>query len=267
MIQFRQILFSEIYKYKRTSLFTISLLLPFSTTILVFCYYLIDLENLVGVGVNPWLNYGRYIFMFYYLLYPLLAVQLAYGINNIEYKNNTIKLVLTQPAPVTYFYFSKIILLIVWISCSLLLAYSLFMLGGTILSFIDPQLGFQDFDVRGAIAVFFVKTFITAICIALIQFLISLYSQNFIVPFGIAFFLLVLGMALNSWELRYIFPYANNGIALRGYLTNSQILFTKEIIYSIIYSGIFLFLGYYSASNRLQIQEFMKNLKAKVSFL
>ncbi len=247
MIRFVDVLKAEILKTKRTWNFSLVLFLPIVVTIIIFGYHLKEMlgaEN-VGGGSNVWISYSRVFFQFYYLLYPLLAALTAFSLSNIEHKNNGFKQIFTFPINKITIYFGKVFILLFWLFCSLLLAYSLLMLSGNLLGYLFPEAGFQNYDINLVIMTFFVRTFITLISIVSIHFFLSMYWNNFIVSVGSACFLVIFGLVISKWEYSYLIPYCNLLKAFEHFFKAGTEIFTKEILWSIGYSIIFFFGGYF----------------------
>lgn len=246
MVNFIDILKAEILKTKRTRNFTIVLLFPIVITLLIFGYYVKELigQGSSGGGGNPWMNYSRVFFQFYTFFYPLLAALIAFSLSNIEHKNLGFKQIFTFPASKFSIYFSKVIILLFWIFCSLLLAYSLLMLSGNLLSTFFPEVGFQDYDLSQTIQAFFTRIFFSLVAIISIHFFLSIYWGNFIISVGSACFLVVFGLVVGNWKYSYTIPYCNLLKAFQDFNKGSTVVFSQEIIWSIIYSIVFFALGY-----------------------
>ncbi len=246
-MRFVDVLKAEILKTKRTWNLSLVLLFPVLVTIIVFGYYLKEMlgaENVVA-GNNVWMLYSRVFFQFYYFLYPLLAALIAFSLSNVEHKNNGLKQVFTFPVNKITIYFSKVFILLFWMFCSLLLAYSLLMLSGNLLGHLFPEAGFQNYDINLVIITFFVRTFFTLIAIVSIHFFLSMYWNNFIVSVGSACFLVIFGAVVSKWEYSYLIPYSNLQKAFQHFFEAGTTIFSKEIFWGIAYSVVFFFGGYF----------------------
>lgn len=246
MIRFVDVLSAEIIKTKRTWNFSLFLLFPIIITIIVFGYYTTELLQQESVGgVNIWLHYSRVFFQFYYLFYPILAATIAFSLSNIEHRNNGFKQIFTFPVNKFYIYFSKVVLLLFWMFCSLLLAYSLLVISGNMLSYLFPEAGFQDYNINSIIVTFFLRIFLTLIAIISIHFFLSLYWDNFIISVGSAVFFVIFGLIVYRWEYSYLIPYCNLMKAFTHFFKGGTDIFSKEILWSIAYSIIFFLGGYF----------------------
>lgn len=245
MVKFLDVLSAEIIKTKRTWNFSLVLLFPAMITAIIFGYYIKNLsgEGSVG-GINLWTMYSQMFFQFYYFLYPLLAALLAFALSNIEHRNNGFKQIFTFPTNRFFIYFSKVLILLFWMLCSLLLAYSLLVISGNGLSYLFPQAGFQDYGINQIISIFFLRIFLTLISIISIHFFLSIYWDNFIISVGSACFLVIFGLIINKWKYSYLIPYCNLQKAYTHFLQSGSEVFSKEILWSIGYSILFFAGGY-----------------------
>lgn len=245
MVGFLRVLSSEIYKTKRNWNFTIILLLPVVVTTIMFGFIIKEFSgNSAPQGYNYWNMYCGKIFQFYYLLYPLLTAVIAFSMSNIEHRNHGFKQIYTFPTSKLNLYFSKVSILIFWISSSLILAFVLIIISGNLLSLMFPQLGFQNYNIINAIVVFFIRTFITLIALISIHFFLSVYWDNFIISVGFACFMVVLGLMISNWEYSYTVPYCYIYKHFQAFYQNSTTVLTKETYWSIGYSIIFFIGGY-----------------------
>lgn len=245
MVRFSDVLSAEIIKTKRTWNFSLVLLFPVVVTFIILGYFI---KNLLGEesgdGSNLWMHYSRVFFQFYYLLYPILAAIIAFSLSNIEHRNNGFKQIFTFPTNKFSIYFSKVFILLFWMLCSLLLAYSLLVLSGNGLSYLFPQAGLQDYNINQIIITFFLRIFLTLISIISIHFFLSIYWDNFIVSVGSACFLVIFGLVVYKWKYSYIIPYCNLQKAFINFLQSGTDIFSKEILWSIGYSILFFAGGY-----------------------
>src|SRR5690606_8344407 len=124
---------SEQYKLsKNRQLFWI-LLFPVLLILMVDAYIIYEAGRSAFAGSlpNPWkLLLGRYVFQFFYLIYPILIAIFVYACCEVEYKNNNYKILFTLPVSKANIFFSKALFIIVIVLLSVLLAYLFFLLSG-----------------------------------------------------------------------------------------------------------------------------------------
>ena len=174
----------------------------------------------------------------------LLAALISFSLSNTEHRNNGFKQMFSFPTSKFSIYFSKVLILLFWMFCSLLLAYSLLVISGNGLSWLFPQAGFQDYNINNIIIIFFLRTFLTLISIISIHFFLSIYWDNFIISVGSACFLVIFGMIINNWKYSYLIPYCNLPKASMNFFLNGTEIFSRDIIWSIGYSVLFFLGGY-----------------------
>ena len=199
-IGFGRVLLSELQKTKNTWGLTLSLLGPLGVTIIMLIAWIDNGPDATNT-VSPWIDYVRFTYNFYFFLYPLFAALVAFMLSNVEHKNRGFKQLFTLPAAKSHFYFSKVMILMFWIACSLLFALGLLLVSGKLLSLIYPNYGFQEYQPTMAMLIFPLRMYISLLSIIAIHFFMSLYWDNFMVAVGSAVFLLILGMILiNNWK-------------------------------------------------------------------
>ncbi len=245
MNDFYNVLSSEIFKTRRNWNFTISLSLPALVTLIVFMSFTSELNDInYEEGINYWQYYSSKIFGFYQLLYPLFVAIICFSICNIEHRCNGFRQLFTLPYSKYYFYLVKILILIFWIMCSLIVACSLLLLGGNLLSIMYPHLGFQDFDISLSIVAFFVRTFGTLVTIMSVQLLLSLRWDNFIVPITFACFMIVFGSIVADWKYSYLIPFCNISTSFRDFYLNSTVVLNRIFYINTAYFILFSTGGY-----------------------
>lgn len=185
---------SEQYKLsKNREIFGI-LLMPILVILAVDFYLVYDVirsGSSEGEG-NPWkMILGRQVFMFFYMLYPILVSLFVHACCDVEYRNNNYKILFTIPVSKSKIYVSKVLFILITVLFSLLLSYITFLASGYVLGIIFPGIGFQTYDFREVLLYIFLKFSITLCAIAMIQLALSLIFKNFIYPIGFSMFMLL----------------------------------------------------------------------------
>ncbi|WP_426480563.1 ABC transporter permease [Chryseobacterium sp. R2ACT005] len=187
---------SEQYKLSKNKEIFGILLVPVLIIFAVDLYMVYDvlrsgIEESEGT-INPWkASLGKIVFMFFYLLLPILVSLFVHACCDVEYRNNNYKILFTLPVSKTKIFFSKAIFIQITVLFSVLFSYLALLLSGYLLSIAFPQLGFQNYDFREVIFYVFVKFFITLSAIAMVQLTLSLLFKNFIYPIGFGVFMLL----------------------------------------------------------------------------
>src|SRR5690606_21492275 len=159
-ITFKNVLIGEVLKSKNTFGYLLSLLFPCLITVVFIFIFLRVGEYYANKGVSSWYLLGTIVFISYAFLFPIYTFLIAFLMNNIEYRAGGFKHIFVLPVPKKYFYVSKIILTIYWLSASFILAYALFMLIGNLLSVILPNLRLAEYNISRASALFFFQLYI-----------------------------------------------------------------------------------------------------------
>lgn len=237
---------SEQYKLSKNKEIFGVLLLPALIIFAVDLYFIFGIltsGNEPGSGgtMNPWKNIlGKTVFMFYYMLYPILVSIFVYACCDVEYKNNNYKILFTIPVSKSKIFFSKALFILIVILFSTLLSYLVFLLSGFFFSMIYPALGFQNYDFREVIFYTFLKLSITLFAVAMIQLALSLFFRNFIYPIGFSVFMIIFSVIVNEKKFSDFIPYIG-GYRSYGNLMGENILF-ERLDYSNI-AMIFVFMG------------------------
>lgn len=250
VISFGRILQSEFQKTKNSWGFQLSILGPIAVTLIIFLGFWNNADK-ASSDTNPWLDYSRYVFQFFFFLYPLFVALLTFLLSNIEHKNQGFKQIFTQPAPKAYFYLSKVLILCFWVIGSLLTAALMIWFFGNVLGVIVPAYGFQDYPIPTETWVFLFRLGVTLIGILSIHFFMSLYWDNFIVTVGSSVFLLILGLTVfNKWKYAKYYPYTYSVQHFMEFSNKNGTLWTQESTLSLVYAGIFLLAGFVLLSRK-----------------
>jgi len=249
-ISFLRVLQSEFQKTKNSWGLRLSILGPMAVTLIVFLGFIDNAEN-ASSDANPWADFSKYVFQFFFFLYPLFVALLAFLLSNLEHKYQGFKQIFTQPAPKLYFYASKILVVFSWVASSLLTGGLMIWLFGQLLSMIVPAYGFQDYPIPAEVWVFLFRLGISLIGILSIHFFMSLYWDNFIVTVGSAVFLLVLGMIIfNKWKYAPYYVYTYPVQHFMEFSSQKAQLWTQESSLALLYSVVFLGAGYILLSRK-----------------
>lgn len=145
----QNVIASEYYKTRHDVAAKLFLFFPVLLTVAFIVYDLWNLSQEGYDGTNLWIyNIGRTLFMFYGMLYPLMAALFCAAYIGKEFKNDNYLLLFLFPVPRGTVYVAKLIYLLSMTFLSVLIAYVAFMLSGFILGVCLPSMGFQNFDVR-----------------------------------------------------------------------------------------------------------------------
>ncbi|WP_293944591.1 MULTISPECIES: ABC transporter permease [unclassified Sphingobacterium] len=238
---------SEKYKlFRNRQLFGV-LIAPVLLILAIDGYIIYDIirSETVSAVPNPWkVILGRYVFQFFYLLYPILVALFVYACCDVEYKNNNYKILFTLPLDKSKIFFSKAVFMLLTVLFSILFAYAAFLISGYILSAIYPVIGFQNHDYRLVIFFTFLKLFITLSAIAMIQLALSLIFKSFIYPIGVCMFMLVFSVFVAQKSFSDFIPFTGAYHALTNILSESD-SFTRLDYSNMLMIVLFMFVSCY----------------------
>jgi hypothetical protein len=240
---------AEHYKANRNTGVWILLIFPIIITlgVVFYIFFKVD-ETDPSFGYNPWIYLlGRYVFGFYNYLYPLIVAVFCFSYYDEEYKNGSFKDLLTLPVSKTGIFSIKALYIVQTLLISLLIAYSLFLISGFVMSYALPHSGFQDYDVRLITLVYFIKLFFGLIAVSFIQFFLSLLFKNFVMPVCFACIAMIFPLiAGQKWKYIDLIPYNEGSVALTDYLDETVHLFDKPDCINLVYALLFLLLSYWA---------------------
>lgn len=240
---------SEQYKLSKNKEIFGILLLPVLIIFAIDLYMVYDVlrsgaEETEGT-VNPWkMSLGRTVFMFFYLLYPILVSLFVHACCDVEYRNNNYKILFTLPVSKTKIFFSKAIFIQITVFFSVLFSYLTLLLSGYLLSIVFPQLGFQNYDFREVIFYVFLKFFITLSAIAMVQLTLSLLFKNFIYPIGFGVFMLLFTTIIYQKKFTDFLIYTGGYKSMENFM-NENIAFERIDYCNIATIFIFMATSFY----------------------
>src|ERR1700733_9783139 len=211
---------SEFYKTRKTMAFWSAIILPLLLCLLLFVGFLNGGPNAAKTpGFMLWLEFaGAILAIMGSLILPMLIVFIAYSVNNIEHKADTLKTLFSLPISKLSVYGAKYFYAFFLIFVCLAL-FVLFTLGfGNLLSVVKPSLRFSEYHIEGVLTKVYFKLFLSALGILSIQFLLSLLFRDFLKPMGIGFICTIAGdiLAGNGWKYAYLFPYSHPFLAIQS---------------------------------------------------
>jgi hypothetical protein len=240
---------SEQYKLSKNKEIFGILLIPVLIIFAVAFYISYDvirsgIETVEGT-VNPWKStLGRTVFMFFYLLFPILVALFVHACCDVEYRNNNYKILFTLPVSKTKIFFSKAVFIQLTVFFSVLLSYLALLLSGYLLGIAFPQLGFQNYDFREVLFYVFLKFFITLSAISMVQLTLSLLFKNFIYPIGFGVFMLLFTTIIHEKESADFLIYIGGYRSMENFL-NENIAFERMDYVNIAAIFIFMVTSFY----------------------
>ncbi|MFD0795180.1 ABC transporter permease [Mucilaginibacter litoreus] len=253
---------SEFYKTRKTLGFWGSIILPLAITALAFVAVYTKSDKFVKMP--PMMLWAQFSMISLgsmgTLLLPIYTIFVAYSVNNVEHKSDTWKTLFSLPisrwAVYGAKYFYAFFLLFICMALFTLLNIGF----GNLLSFVKPELKFNEFHMELQLMQVFYKLLLSALGILSIQFLLSLLWPDFLKPMGLGFVATVVGaiLASNQWEYSYLFPYSHPMGAMRSMIKQHggpsdhfEIdIYTKDVYVSLAIAAIVFVAGYFIVQKR-----------------
>ncbi|GAA4207282.1 hypothetical protein GCM10022289_29460 [Pedobacter jeongneungensis] len=206
-----------------------------------------------------WGNYiGASLNVMGLLILPFYVIFMAFSVNNIEHKNDTWKMLFTQPLNKFSIYAAKYLYAVFLILICLFLFAFLTFAFGYLLQVLVPKYNFDQYNPTNILFSSYAKLFLSSLGILSLQFILSLLWADFLKPMGIGFVGTIMGIitANVGWKYAYLIPYSLPTLALRitkvkkGADPLNFPVFTQEIWTSLIYAGILFIIGYFIVTKK-----------------
>lgn len=142
------------------------------------------------------------------IILPMYAILITNLVIQIEYRNNTWKLVYTQPRSFAGIFFSKLLLIHLFI-VGLLILFNLSMVASALLvAAVNNRYHFRmdEFPLDTYLTEV-LRIYLGLLTISVVQFWLSLRFRNFVVPLGIGIGLWLAGIVLMDWDKIIYYPY------------------------------------------------------------
>lgn len=201
---------AEFLKSRRTLAYRAALIAGIALPVLYALGYIVYPKPfLVDLSTVPWEAHAKSCLQMGAAFFPMYVTMITSLVVQTEYKNNTWKLVYTQPRSYADIFFSKFVVIQILIMGSLLLFIISIITTGYIAEIFRPQYAFFELPVPIAfLTSIAVRLYIACLCITAIQYWLSLRFKNYITSLGIGIGLTIMGMAILKWDKVIYFPYA-----------------------------------------------------------
>jgi hypothetical protein len=201
---------AEFLKSRRTLAYRVAFLAGTALPLLYALGYIIYPKPfLADMSTVPWEAHAKSCLQMGAAFFPMYVTMITSLVVQTEYKNNTWKLVYTQPRSYTDIFFSKFLVIQILIMGSLLLFNISIIATGYIADIFRPQYAFFEVPVPAAfLASITFRLYVASLCITAIQYWLSLRFKNYITSLGIGIGLTIMGMAILKWDKVIYFPYA-----------------------------------------------------------
>jgi len=196
---------------------------------------------------NPWENFFFTSYRgFGSFFFPVFLVLIIVRLTQIEHRNNTWKLIETQPVKRLSLFIAKWNTGILLSLCILIGVFLFSLLGGGILAIISPKSGFGKFapDIFPIIKII-VRLWIAGMGLMALQYLLALWIPNFFVNFGIGLMSIIVGLIISAFGVADWWPYSAPNFTLTN-INGSQT--GKFLLHhewqSLLWAALFLWIGY-----------------------
>jgi len=218
---------SEQYKLSKNKEIFGIFLVPVLIIIAITLYIAYDTVNSSRTegSVNPWkFILGRYVFLFFYILYPILVSLFVHACCDVEYRNNNYKILFTIPISKSKIFISKVSYILLTVLLSILLSYVVFLGCGYLLGIVISETGYQNYDYREVIFYTFFKFYIMLSAVAMIQLVLGLLLKNFIYPIGFCIVMLLFTGIVSEKKFSDFLVYTGAYKSYSNYMNENTLL-------------------------------------------
>lgn len=244
---------TELLKSRRTLAYWIAFLSAIALPVMLLLAYALRPDVFVPrQGAEPWVMHIRNCWEMPAAFFPMFVTVLTSLVVQTEYKNNTWKLIYTLPRSYGDIFFSKFIVIQLLLLGSMLVFNLAVLATGSIASLLNGDYAFLStappFSLMFSISA---KVYVSSLCIAAIQYWLSLRFRNYVASMGIGMGLNITTFIIVKWDKIIYFPYAypfltyfkgGEGIASNG--------LARHEWYSIIGLAVVLLLSYWDIQRR-----------------
>ena len=156
-----------------------------------------------------------------------------------ELKNNNIYRLFLFPVSRIKIFITKILVLSLYIVGSLLLAYSVLIISGNVLSALHPDLEINTYDMRHYINLLFLRSFVHVIAIMFIQFFLSMVFDGIALPMSFAMMCTIVCFFASKWKFRFLLPYSGLSTAFEKFFSQDPRFLSLDIVVGIIWTILF----------------------------
>lgn len=208
---------AELLKIKRTPILYISLVGGIFVCGLIFMLHLLNPDNFIKEGQDPWILYFDVGFMItsMVLLIPYVVLTMS-SLTHFEHQSSAWKYLYSLPFSKANVYFSKLLLAILLIISTYLIYFLVVWLSAYIVDFIHPDYGFRNYTPNfSGWLTRLIHSFLSILGIAGLHYWMSVRWKNFITPVGIGllgFIMAMICLMTGKYDYASWIPYAYPGM-------------------------------------------------------
>ncbi len=202
---------AELYKLKSAPVRWLILFGGILVPVMITISFLSSPYHNTTLNINPWGYYFKLTSDIFsaFVFVPVIVLITSFVVN-IEHQNNTWKGLYSMPIKRAYFYFSKLSVIILLVILSILVYFFAALLLGYLMALIFPEFEFQYyFPEMGELVPRFIHLMIGALAVIGLQYCLSMYFRNFLMPIviGILGFIIGFFVYLSASKFGLYFPY------------------------------------------------------------
>lgn len=208
---------SEQLKLRHTLVLRLAFIAPLAVIALQFS--LIYKNGLVYMneGQSPWLYFTRQTFQFWALLMAPLFITLETAlVAQLDHQQQGWKQLFALPIPRWTIYVAKVLASLVLLGLSTLFLLAGTLAAGSVLSLLQPGLGFDSSIPWADILAVAGIAYIGSILIIVLHAWVALYWANFVVAVGFGIVMTVAGMLIASSDFGPFYPWALSALAINN---------------------------------------------------
>jgi lantibiotic transport system permease protein len=253
---FLNMLYCEILKTRRSNAIWLVLAGGLVSPLIIIMSRLLDRTKLPAVyaaenfWIHLWTNTWEVVVV---MLLPIGIVLTTSLLAQIEFRNNAWKQVHTFPISAATVYFSKLLVVLVY----LLLFFLVLNLGIFLAAIIPAYFASKPLSIQYAIPYekFFsdnLRYFLASIPIVTLQFAISLQFKNFMTPLGVGMTLWIATITAVSWRWIFLSPFSLPVLAHLAQGTQANSPMVNMPVFTVVYSFLFAVVGFFIFSRKAE---------------
>lgn len=207
LIYFSRAWSAEQIRLKHTWIWKLVLLAPLFVCAMYFCIFYFKGEYFVNGGLHAWNEYinhtSRTVFM---LFLPLFIILFTLLNQQLDHQANIRKLVYTLPTPQWAQLLAQWLYGLLLYTFTFVLYIVLLLISGWLLSYLRADLAFEQFA-AAKLFVGILNGYLASLGILALQFVLSYYFKNMIIPLSIGMAGFITSMVLRQWEHIIYHPF------------------------------------------------------------
>ena len=241
---------SELLKTRRTASFWLSIAGAALIPLIFSLVYVFNAKEVApGMEIRAWeQHFLRGWQSLSAFLLPMYIILICALIPQIEFKNNTWKQVFASPQSTAQIYFSKLLTVHLMILLCYLLFTLLMLASGAIADLSSSKFRFFENPIPWkSMLALNLRTYLSVLGIASLQYWLSLRFKNFVAPVGIGLALLIASLIAFGFKWKYIdaLPYAHPMLTLESIMKRQTFTLATHEWWAIGFFVLFTLAGFF----------------------